>query len=82
MSRHRYDTTINELKTYFNAVIDWVSGVFIDVESPMRGLEWGGRLYETYHHKPYNPREVQKKVQSLLADPFVGSKKKVFSNIF
>lgn len=80
MSRHRYDTNINELKTYFNAVIDWVSGVFIDVESPMRGLEWG-RLYETYHHKPYNPREVQKRVQSLLADPFVGSKKGIFEYI-
>jgi hypothetical protein len=25
MSKHRYDTNINELKTYFNAVIDWVS---------------------------------------------------------
>ncbi len=29
MSRHRYDRNINELKTWFNTVIDWVSGVFI-----------------------------------------------------
>ncbi len=54
MSRHRYDNNITELKTYFNSVIDWVSSVFIDVESEMRGLEWG-RLYEEYHHKSYNP---------------------------
>lgn len=41
MSSHRQDNNINELKTYFNAVIDWISGVFNDVESEMRGLEWG-----------------------------------------
>ena len=39
MSRHRYDPNITELKTYFNCVIDWVSTVFLDVESEMRGLD-------------------------------------------
>jgi len=28
MSRHRYDNTITELKTYFNSVIGWLSVVF------------------------------------------------------
>lgn len=40
MSQRRYDTNINELKTYFNTVIDWVSRVFLDVEKEMCGLEW------------------------------------------
>jgi hypothetical protein len=57
MSRHRFDKNINELKKYFNSVIDWVSTVFTDVESEMRGLEWG-RLYEEYHTKAYNPAKV------------------------
>jgi len=47
MSQHRHDTDIQELKTYFTSVIDWISGVFSDVESEMRGIEWG-RLFETY----------------------------------
>ena len=80
MSRHRYDTNITELKTYFNSVIDWVSSVFLDVESEMRGLEWG-RLYETYHHNPYNPTQVSKEVQRLLADPYVTSRKGIFEYI-
>lgn len=80
MSLHRYDTDITELKTYFNSVIDWVSGVFIDVESEMRGLEWG-RLYETYHGRPYNPTQVSKEVQRLLADPYVTSRKGIFEYI-
>jgi len=46
MSSHRYDKNINELKKYFNSVIDWISSVFTDVESEMCGLEWG-RLYES-----------------------------------
>ena len=80
MSRHRYDTNITELKTYFNCVIDWVSTVFLDVESEMRGLEWGN-LYETYHHKPYSPEVVSKKVRTLYADPYVTRKKGIFEYI-
>ena len=47
MSRHRFDDNITELKNYFTSVIDWVSTVFTDVESEMKGLEWG-RLFEKY----------------------------------
>ena len=62
MSRHRFDTNITELTAYFNSVIDWVSSVFQDVESEMRGLNWGD-LYERYHMNAYNPTEVHKKLQ-------------------
>lgn len=80
MSRHRYDTHISELKTYFNTVIDWVSGVFNDVLPEMRGLEWG-RLYETYYKQPYNPTKVSAEVHRLYADPYVTSRKGIFEYI-
>jgi len=80
MSRHRFDNNINELKIYFNSVIDWVSGVFTDVESEMRGLEWG-RLYEGYHKTAYNPAKVSAEVQDLYGDPYVKSKKGIFEYI-
>lgn len=80
MSKHRYDTDIKELKTYFTSVIDWVSGVFSDVEKEMRGLEWG-RLFETYHTVPYDPAEVSKKVHDLYADAAVKNRKGVFEYI-
>ena len=49
MSNHRYDKNINELKTYFNSVIDWIESVFVDEpKSEMQGLKWG-QLYEQYH---------------------------------
>jgi hypothetical protein len=77
MSEHRQDTNINELKNYFNSVIDWVSGVFMDVEKEMCGLEWG-RLFETYRNQPYNPQKVSEQVHQLYADPYVKSRKGVF----
>jgi 5-methylcytosine-specific restriction endonuclease McrA len=61
-------------------VIDWVSTVFIDVESEMCGLEWG-RLYETYHKKAYDPKKVSKQVQSLYGDSYVKNRKGIFEYI-
>lgn len=80
MSKHRRDDNINELKTYFNTVISWVSNVFSDVESEMCGLEWG-RLYELFHNKPYSPTVVSEKVKSLYADPYVKSRRGIFEYI-
>lgn len=64
---HRYDTEITELTTYFDSVIAWIDGVFKSTRSEMCGLEWG-RLYETYHDKPYNPDKVWGRIEALFAD--------------
>jgi hypothetical protein len=80
MSRHRFDTNITELKNYFNSVIDWVSTVFKDVESEMRGLEWG-RLYEEYHKKPYSPEKISEQVRMLYGDPYIKNRRGVFEYI-
>lgn len=80
MSRHRFDSDITELKSYFNSVIDWVSSVFQDVESEMRGLNWG-ELYEKYHANAYDPNEVHDKVKELYADFFVKNRKGIFEYI-
>ena len=80
MSRHRFDTNITELKDYFNSVIDWVSTVFTDVKSEMKGLEWG-RLYETYRKKPYNSKTVSAEVKKLYGDPYVKNRRGIFEFI-
>lgn len=80
MSKHRRDANIDELKTYFNTVIDWASSVFDMTESEMCGLEWG-RLYETYHAKAYNPKEIHDKVVSLYADAYVKDRKGIFEYV-
>lgn len=80
MTAHRQDTNINELKTYFTSVIDWIDTTFTDVESEMKGLEWG-RLYEEYHKNPYDPTAVSAKVHDLYSDAAVKNRKGVFEYI-
>ncbi len=80
MSRHRFDTNIAELKNYFISVIDWVSTVFTDVESEMKGLEWG-RLYETYRKQPYNSKTVSDELKNLYADSYVKNRRGIFEYI-
>jgi len=80
MSSHRHKSKIDELKSYFNSVIDWVSAVFTDVEKEMKGLEWG-RLYEQYHSKAYDPAKVSGEVSRLYSDPYVKNRRGVFEYI-
>ncbi len=80
MSKHRFDSNITELKNYFRSVIDWVSTVFVDVESDMRGLDWG-RLYEVYRSIPYDPQKVQDIVKKLYADAYVKNRKGIFEYV-
>ena len=80
MSIHRHDTNIYELKKYFNSVIDWIGSVFLDVESEMRGRDWG-RLYETFHTKPFNPAEVSRTVRQLYGDPYVKDRRGIFEYV-
>jgi hypothetical protein len=80
MSRNRKHDNIKELKTYFNSVIDWISSIFTDVESEMRGLEWG-RLYETYKKQAYDHNKVSKQVKELYSDSYVKNRRGVFEYI-
>ena len=80
MSLHRNDVDISELKNYFNSVIDWISGVFRDIESEMKGLEWG-RLYERYHLTAYDPQQVSDDVKRLYGDAYIKNRRGVFEYI-
>jgi len=80
MSLHRYDDNITELKNYFTSVIDWVSTVFNDVETEMKGLKWG-EFYEKYKGQPYDPNKVSEEVQKLYGDPYVKNRKGIYEYI-
>jgi hypothetical protein len=80
MAAHRKDNNIEELKTYFKTVIDWVSGVFRDIESEMCGLEWD-RLFEKYHKQPYDPAIVSDTVQKLYGDFYVKKRSGIFEYV-
>ena len=80
MAAHRNDKDIKQLETYFNSVITWADSVFTNVRKEMCGLEWG-RLYETYHNNPYNPKKIEADVNRLYADAYVTNKKGIFEYV-
>jgi hypothetical protein len=80
MSMHRGDQNINEVKIYFQKVIDWVSTTFVDVEKEMCGLEWG-RLYETYHRNEYDFSKLSIRIQELYADGYVKNRKGIWEYV-
>ncbi|MGN0846017.1 MAG: HNH endonuclease family protein [Kiritimatiellia bacterium] len=80
MSAHRFDAEIDELATYFNTVIDWADGVFTTIRAEMCGLDWG-RLYETYHAKPYSPAAVEARVAALMADDSVTDRRGIYEYV-
>lgn len=80
MSLHRRDTNINELKTYFNTVLDWINSIFTKIDDSMKGIDWGS-LYEKYHMNPYNPTDATNKMMELLADSYVTDKKGIYEFI-
>lgn len=78
MADHRTATNIDELKSYFTSVIDWVGGVFIrPPDSDMRGLEWG-RLYEKHRNTAYSPAAIEARVEELRGDPAVHNRKGIY----
>lgn len=81
MAQHRQDDGIDELSTYFDAVIGWVTTVFPgEPHTKMRGVDWG-RLYETYKSKAYNPTKVGERVSELLSDGSVKKEANVFEYV-
>lgn len=80
MAQHRNDNNIDELKDYFDTVIDWVDSVFEYTGSEMCGLDWG-RLYHEYHANAYSKDKVAARVNTLLDDSQVTDKKGIFEYV-
>lgn len=80
LSAHRRDIEINEIKTYFNTVINWVDSIFDDVYDEMCGLPWG-ELYEKYGKQPYNHTELSAKVAELMSDDYVYDHRGIFEYV-
>lgn len=78
MSEHRQDENIDELKTYFNTVIDWVSARFPGIpRAQMDSLPWN-EYYEKWGQDPYDGEKTQQRVDELWADPAVRVKKNIY----
>ena len=81
MSEHQHDTNANELWLYFKSVIDWVMVLFPVYRKEMKGVEWG-LLYNKYHTKNYDSKQLEARIQELIDDDDVGSIKGIYPYLF
>lgn len=79
MSRHRNDKNASELWNYFTTVIEWAKSIFPNYRKEMKGLDWG-RLHRKYsvNTSSYDPEELEKKINALMANEEVTEKKGVY----
>lgn len=80
MQKHKADKDANELWTYVKQMFTWVEKTFGKYDKSMQGVDWG-RLYGEHKDDSLDPRDVQKQVQTLLADSEVKNKSTIYEYI-
>lgn len=80
MAQHRNDDDISELKIYFNSIIDWASGTFIETHKEMRNIDWGD-FYRRFHCNHYDLTKLNNKVEDLFKDDAVQNKKNIYEYV-
>ena len=78
MSSHRHDLDINEIKTYFATVIEWVSSLIESTEKEMKYVDWG-RLYEKFHNMSY--KDINTDIDKLLDDTYIKNRKGIYEYV-
>jgi hypothetical protein len=87
MSKHQLENDADELWKYFQAVVDWVNGVFTTTRKEMKGLAWGEwyNLSQEGKLKPVvditKPELVEEKVSELYRDEEVSDHKGIYKYI-
>lgn len=77
MSEHQHDSSGSTLWLYFQSVISWVQTIFPKYRKEMKGIEWG-LLYNEYDSGSYDPADLEQRIQNLMADDDVTSKKGIY----
>lgn len=76
----RDDPTAENLIRYFRAVIDWVQNTFVKYHKEMKGLDWGN-FFNEYHYRKFDVPKITKKIEELMADEDVTSKRGIYKYI-
>ena len=68
MSKHQNDKDASGLWVYYQNVINWANIHFSYVEKKIREKQDWGILYNKYHNKTYNPKELEGEINKLIGD--------------
>ena len=77
MSEHQFDSDSNEIRLYFQNVMNWFKAIFPDYYKEMKGLEIG-ILYNKYNNNKYDRSKIGQEVKELMIDEDVIKKSGIF----
>lgn len=83
MSKSQSNDNANELKQYFENVINWVKVIFPNYRKEMKGLEWG-YMYNKYAHDKSlisKAQDNEQLIKKLYADDEITKKSGIFEYI-
>ena len=81
MSEHQHEPDAEELWSYFQKVIDWVTAVFPAYRGKlMKGLAWG-EFYHEYKEIKLDPKKLEEKISKLIDDDHVTSKSGIYEYV-
>ena len=74
MSTHQHDKNADELRQYYQEVINRIQRIFPKKRKEMKGLDWG-TFYNKYKDQKYNAQDLEAKISNLMKDSEVQDKK-------
>lgn len=80
MMNHSSDKNADALWKYIENVFDWVEKTFGKFDKTMNGVEWG-YLYNKHKDDSLDPVEIQKQIETLMADDEVQKKSAIYEYI-
>lgn len=80
MSAHQFDNNAEELWRHFENVIEWIKCTFPIYRKEMKGIDWG-TLYKVYGNKEYDIEELERKINTLMADDDVTNLKGIYEYV-
>lgn len=80
MSRNQNKPNANELKTYYQNVINWIKLTFIEYRKEMKGIDWGS-LYNEFKNIEYDSEEIEKEISYLMQDDEISKKAGIYPYI-
>lgn len=80
MLNQQHEPNSNELRLYFQSVINWVQVVFPKYRKEMKGIEWGF-LYNEFKNKKFDHKKLEVEITELMQDEDVTNKKGIYEYV-
>jgi len=77
MSANMHNINANELRLYFESVINWVKVIFPNYRKEMKGVGWG-YLYNDFKDKQFDAKALEIEVKRLMQDDDVTRKSGIY----